>query len=118
MKNKKSSENFLDFLPERNIQWETDEKGIIILLKEKSRIKLIKKLVSVFNRDQFMKIHLDKTGSDVWKRIDGRKNILEICKEIRFENNSDIPRLEERVSYFLRLMEKNNFVVIKKKPAI
>ena len=118
MKNKKSSENFLDFVPERNIQWETDEKGRIILLKEKSRIKIVKKLVSVFNKEQFMKIHLDKTGSEVWGKIGGGKNILEICNEIRSENNSDIPQLEERVSYFLRLMENNNFDVIKKKPAI
>ena len=108
MKKKFKNTNFLEFIPKKNIEWEEDASGTITLLKEKTSKVFLKKIISFMKRDQFIKIRLDSNGSRVWKFIDGKRRISEICSELRAEG--EFPSAEERVSYFIGLMKKSKFV--------
>lgn len=110
LKNRDKTDNFLEYVPKKNIEWETDGNEKVTLLKEKTSNKIYKKVISFFNKDQFIRIHLDETGSKVWKKIDGVKKISDICKELRSDQYSEFPNAEERVSYFIGMMKKSKFV--------
>ncbi len=111
MKSKK--DNMLDYIPEKSIKWETGDDGNIYLLKEKSRNKIMKKIIDMFGKSQYFRIHLDKYGSTVWKNIDGRKNVKELSESLKkVSSNEEVLMAAERVSYFIALMMKNKFVKI------
>lgn len=110
MKKDKIPDNILESVPIKNIEWDKDENGIVYLIKEKTSNRLLKKIIDLFNKDQSFKIHLDKTGSRVWKKIDGKKSVLAICKELKNEFGEEFFMAEERVSFFISLMKKNRFV--------
>ncbi|MEN8153770.1 MAG: PqqD family protein [Acidobacteriota bacterium] len=110
MKKNKIPDNILELIPEKNIKWDKDEDGKIYLIKEKTSNIFLNKVIEFLKKDKYFKIHLDKTGSSVWGKINGRKTILEICEELKNEFGDEFYSAEERVSFFVSLMKKNKFV--------
>ena len=54
-------------------------KGSVYLIKEKTKNKLLKKIIGWLGRSQDFHIHLDELGSAAWLAADGRRTILEIA---------------------------------------
>lgn len=110
---KKSNLYYSDQKPEKNIEWETGEDGKIYLLKEKSRYRFMKKIIDLFGKNQFFRIHLDEAGTLVWKNINGRNSIKEIGKIVRKEKGGEsFLQAEKRVEHFIALMLKNKFIKV------
>ncbi len=102
--------NFLDYVPVRKVEWERDEQGKVYLKKEKTRNKLMKKIIDLFNRSHFINLHLDQLGTSAWLLIDGKRKVREISEMMKSEFSEDLQQLEERLGFFFVLLKKNNFI--------
>ena len=103
-------ENYLDRIPVQNIDWEKDEKDHIFLLKEKSKKKLMKKLIGLFGKSQFFRIHLDELGTATWLLIDGKRSIHEISNVLKEQFGEKIDPAEQRVAAFIAMLKKSDFI--------
>jgi hypothetical protein len=108
------SDNFLELIPERAIEWALDEKGRVYLIKEKSKNRIIRRLIDWFGRSRFFHIHLDEIGSEAWRLADGNLRLLEISRRLREKLGARIEPAEERVARFFAVLKKNGFVDLKK----
>lgn len=106
----KNKENFFEYIPVRNIEWDKDEKERVYLIKEKSKKKFMKKIIWFFSKSQVFKIHLDELGTSVWLLIDGKRNVYEIIQEMGKNHKDNLDQAEQRVSNFFILLKKNKFV--------
>lgn len=106
-------DNFLDYVPVRKVEWEREENGKVYLIKEKSKNKLMKKIIDLFNKSQFFNIHLDKLGTSAWLLIDGKRSVYEINEKMKEEFGEDLYQAEQRLCLFFTLLKKNKFVDFK-----
>lgn len=113
MNNKK--ENYLDVIPVCNpdIKWSEDGEGIITLEIENKGIfnRIAQKL---FKKPPVSYVHLDRFGSFVWKRIDGKKDVYKIAAEVENEFGEEANPLYERIVKYFNILESYGFVVKKK----
>ena len=116
-KNKNAKdENFLDYIPVKNINWDSDSKtGHVYLIKEKTKNRLLKKIIDWVGKNQHFHIHLDETGSAVWRAIDGERSVNDIANLLKETYGEEFKQPEQRVSYFLGMMMKSDFVQLLKK---
>jgi len=105
-----NKENFLDYIPVQNCPWGTDEKGKVYLIKEKSRNKLLKKIISVLGRNQDFHIHLDELGTAAWIKADGKKTILDISTDLKPVFGEKIAPAEQRLARFFAMLARDRFV--------
>ena len=107
--------NYLEFIPERNslLAWKTDNKGIVTLDVENTGFfnRLAQKC---FNRPKYTHVHLDKLGSFVWPLIDGKKNIIELGKEVDAHFGEEAAPLYERLAKFFQVLESYHFIKLNK----
>lgn len=102
-----------NMVPEKNIGWETGDDDNVYLLKEKSKNRFMKKLITMFKKNQYFKIHFDETGTFVWKSINGKNSIKELGKLLKEHNSEkDFPQAEARVEKFILMLLKNKFIKI------
>jgi hypothetical protein len=106
----KKKDNFLDYIPIQNCPWGTDEKGKVYLIKEKSRNKLLKKIISVLGRSQDFHIHLDDLGSAAWLQADGQRTILDISLVLKKKFAKKIDPAETRLAHYFALLARDRFV--------
>jgi hypothetical protein len=53
----------------------------------------------------FTEIELDETGSFVWSKIDGKRNIFEICELAKYEFGDKIEPVFDRVGKFFSYLK-------------
>jgi hypothetical protein len=103
-------DNILEYVPVQNCPWEKDDKGGVCLIREKTRSRLLKKIISWLGRSQEFHIHLDELGSAAWLAADGRRDILEIGAELKGEFAAKIEPAEPRLAKFFVLLARDGFV--------
>jgi hypothetical protein len=115
-KKKQKNENFLDYIPIHTIQWDINPKTQkVFIIKERSKNKILKKIIQWLGRDQNFHIHLDQLGSEVWQAVDGKRNVKAIADYLQENSETELTQVNERVSYFLGMMKKNGFVQLYEK---
>ena len=111
MKNKSITSNYLEKIPERNteINWKTDENGIVTLEIENKGIvnKLAQKLLK---KPKISYIHLDEMGSFVWPIIDGKKNIILIGEDVKAHFGEKAEPLYERLAKYFQILDSYGFI--------
>ena len=100
--------NYLDITPFTINEFE-EENGIVTILIKKFKSKLMQAFLPR-HRTNFIKIHLDETGSLVWMNIDGKKNVAEIIQAITIIKGDDLPDAEQRVIKFLTQLFQQKFI--------
>jgi hypothetical protein len=103
-------DNILDYVPFQNCQWGTDEKGKVYLIKEKSKNKLLKKIIGWLGRSQDFHIHLDELGSAAWIQVDGQRTILAISRILKQTFAEKVEPAEKRLAHFFALLARDHFV--------
>lgn len=109
--NKKNDENYLEKIPvhAENLPWKIDDNGNVTL--EVANKGAMNKFAQIFfKKPKISYIHLDKNGSFVWPIIDGKKNIIEIGKEVEAHFGEEANPLYERLAQFFRILESNKFI--------
>jgi len=105
-----NKDNILDYVPVQNCQWDKDGKGNVFLIKEKTKNKLLKKIIGWLGRSQDFHIHLDELGSAAWLQADGQRTILEISAILRQALAAKIEPAEARLAHFFALLVRDRFV--------
>jgi hypothetical protein len=105
--------NLLELVPSRTMKWESDEKGLVILLKPKFQSRLLLRHLIPRMKNPYFKIKLDKIGSHFWAQCDGRRTIREIAELQKQKFGEEVEPLYERISQFLQTLQKNRFITLK-----
>jgi hypothetical protein len=105
-----NKDNILDYVPVQNCQWGTDEKNKVYLIKEKTKNKLLKKIIGWLGRSQDFHIHLDELGSAAWLQADGQRTILAIGLILKQTFAEKIEPAETRLAHFFVLLARDHFV--------
>jgi hypothetical protein len=103
-------DNILEYVPIQNCPWGQDDKGRIYLVREKTRNKLLKKIISWVGRSQEFHIHLDELGSAAWLAADGRRTILEVGAALKPAFGDRIAPAETRLARFFAMLARDGFV--------
>ena len=89
----------------QDIKWEADKNGVVTLeLKNNGLIKRLLKIPKVTY------IHLDEKGSFVWQKIDGKKNIYEIGKDLREKFHEKTEPTMARLKKFLQILKNYKLI--------
>lgn len=88
--------------------WKTDENNIVIITKEKSSI--LSKILYCKKKKEKREIELDRYGSFVWKKIDGKKTISEIINEIIDEMGEEKETACKRATIFFEMLRVHRLI--------
>jgi hypothetical protein len=106
---KKEKRNYIDFIPQINIQWRTAEDGMVeVVMENKGFYHTIAQ--KLFKKPRYSYIKLDEYGSCVWNQIDGQKSIYEIGQILEKEHEKAAVQLYERLSAYFGILERNKFI--------
>ncbi len=103
-------DNFLDYVPIQNCPWDRDAKGNVFLIKEKTKNKLLKKIIGWIGRSQEFHIHLDGLGTAAWLETDGQRTMLEISGILKERPDGRIEQAEPRLAKFFAMLARDGFV--------
>ncbi len=106
----KKKENFLLYVPEHNMEWSRGDNGLVTLVKERTKSRLIKKMIDWLKRSQVFYIDLDKFGSAVWLAIDGKRTVAEICGMVKEQFGEELVQAEQRISQYMGMLKRNDFI--------
>ena len=112
---KKSQDNFLEYIPEKNCQWESSGDGKISLVVPRFKNKFFKRISLKLGKSEFVKISFDIIGSATWKLVDGETNIEKIGRLLETELGEKVQPLYERLTEFFVILARNKFVILKKR---
>jgi hypothetical protein len=102
--------NYLALRPVAHHRHETNEEGNLFVIVPKFKNKWLIKFLVPPGKSPHFRIKLDEQGSAVWKCIDGKRNVEEICKMVTQQLGEKIQPAEERVTKFLSLLYKQGFI--------
>ncbi len=108
---KKTPKNYLDKKPVRHpeIEWNTDEKGIITLeIKNKGVFKRLTQIL--FKKPKISYIHLDEMGSFIWPLIDGEKDITALGEYVKEHFGEKAEPLYPRLAKYVQILASYGFV--------
>ena len=107
----KDKKNYIDHIPKINdMKWEVLEDGIVeITVENKGFYNTIAQ--KLFKRPRYSFIKLDEYGSFVWQKIDGKKSMYEIGKELESAHEGAATQLYERLSQYFAILERNKYII-------
>ena len=115
VKNKKVVyENYIDKIPmhKDGLNWSIDENSRVILEVENKGIAN-KILQVILKKPKVSFIHLDDMGSFIWQKIDSRKNIFAIGKDVKKFFGDKAEPLYERLMQYFQILESYGFIEFK-----
>ncbi len=105
-------ETSLSARPLRNplLQWERDEKGLVLVRVPRKDTRWVKALSRAFYVPKGKTFSLDELGSFVWDLCDGKRDVRTIIQ--RFAERFKLTRKEAEIStlQYFRLMTRKGFV--------
>ena len=105
-------ENFLLYLPEKKHSTFEEKSNKIYLVFHHD--KLIEKLLQkLFKKPAITDIELDELGSEVWRLIDGKRNVLQIIEEMKEKFGEKCEPINERLILFIRYLNRRNWIRFK-----
>lgn len=106
---KKAEDNFLLFVPHiKHETWEEKEDGVYLIFYHNHPVqKLANWLVKKPNKSD---IKLDELGSEVWKSMDGSRNIYDIGQLVRAKFGESCEPLYDRLVLYLRYLNRRGWI--------
>ena len=115
MKNRKISENYLEYIPCHNpeIKWEMDKEGNVVILQENKGFFcfITQKLLG---KPKISKIHLDEMGNFIWPILDGEKNIIKLAELIESQFGEKASPVYDRLVTYIDTLDRYGFIILKK----
>ncbi len=104
--------NLLELKPRRNAQWETADDASVTLIVPKFGNAFLRKWLLPFLAQPNFRVRLDKFGTFVWSRCDGRTTVAEIADALSREFGAEVEPLYERLEKYVKKLERERFVSI------
>ena len=107
-------EEFLELKPIKNplLKWSKNSEGNVIINLERKKDKKTSILSKFFPIPEKRKVKLDKIGSFVWDRCDGKHRVEEIVQGLCTEFEMKRKDVEASLSVFLQQLVKRGFIGI------
>jgi len=102
--------NLLKLVPVRNIKWNKNDEGLVVLLKPKIKNPFFAKHILPRLKHPYYKIRLDSVGSFIWERCDGQRAVQEVAEDMKAKFGEQVEPLYDRLNLFLQSLEKNRFI--------
>jgi hypothetical protein len=105
--------NCLDLTPIRLMEYVLTEEGKIDILLPRFKSRFWREVYRSSRKGEFIHIHLDKIGSEIWNMIDGNMTVLVICNEMKNKHPDKLQPAEEtekRVTEFLSLLYRERYI--------
>ena len=93
--------NTLDLTPIKLYSEEVDKDELVTVIIPKFKNKIVVKLISPKLKSDHFKVKLDKFGSAVWLKINGKTKVDQIIKELKKKFGDEIKEEHERTTKFI-----------------
>ena len=105
------SKNYLEKIPAcpEAIAWTQDEQGKVTLDIENTGW-MNRFAQRFFHKPKVSHIHLDEMGSFIWPRMDGKKDLIALGKEVQEHFGDQANPLYERLAKFFQVLDSYGFV--------
>jgi hypothetical protein len=104
--------NYLELTPVLIFDSEESEEGLITILIPRFKGKFMNKYI-VREKARYIYLKLDELGSATWKAVDGKKNVGQICEELKVTLGDKLTHAEERITKFLSILYNNRHITFK-----
>lgn len=106
-------ENYLDKIPSisADVEWQNNYGEVVLMMENKGAFNRL--FQKVFKKPKISHIHLDKIGSFVWTKIDGKSTINEIATKVKSEFGENSYPLYPRLIKYFNLLNEYKFVFLK-----
>ena len=96
-------------LPSEHIKWTDAEDGLITLEIENTGVfnRMAQKL---FKKPKISYVHLDKMGSFLWLKLNGKDKIIKLGKQVEVEFGDEANPLYERLVKYFEILYSYNFI--------
>jgi hypothetical protein len=105
-----NKDNILEYVPVQNCSFGLNKDGKVYLIREKTKNKLLKKIIGWLRRSQDFHIHLDDLGSAAWRETDGQRSILQISAILKQSFAAKVEPAEPRLAQFFALLARDGFI--------
>jgi hypothetical protein len=102
--------NLLDLKPQRNLEWETKENEIIVLLVPKFQNAILVAYLLPRLSKPNIRLELDAYGSYVWQQCDGQTTVFEIAERMKSKFGGTVDPSYDRIGKFIRQLLHNKFI--------
>lgn len=107
------SVNTLEMIPFKIYSDEKNEDDLITVIIPKFKNKIVVKLVSPRLKSDHFKVNLDKFGSAVWSKINGKTKVHQIIKDLKKKFGDEIQEENERTTKFIFQLYTQGFISFK-----
>ena len=110
----KKGENYLERIPARkeSLEWTVDEKDIVTInIHNKGFFNFIAQ--KLFKKPKITYVHLEENGSFIWQIMDGKKNLVELGKELEDKFGEKAHPVYERLAKYVQMLDNCGFVEFK-----
>lgn len=113
MKEKQTSENFLEKKPGRAdwLRWKEDAGKITLEIENKGLMNRI--CQKLFKKPPVSYVHLDEMGSFLWPHLDGEKTLIELGELVKERFGEEAEPLYERLVKYMQILESYRFIIWK-----
>jgi hypothetical protein len=112
-KNILKSANTLDLTPSRIYSEVKDDDNMVTVIIPKFKNKIVVKLVSPKLKSDHFKVKLDKFGSAVWLKINGKTRVDQIIKDVKKMFGDEIEEETERITKYISQLYTQGFITFK-----
>jgi len=107
------SVNTLDLTPLKLYSEEENQDELVTVIVPKFKNKVVVKLISPKLKSDHFKIKLDKFGSAVWLKINGKTKVDQIIKDLKKKFGDEIKEEHERTTKFIFQLYEQGFISFK-----
>jgi hypothetical protein len=102
--------NMLTLVPERLFGHDSADDGIVTVDMPRFHVAWMQRLLVPRRRHPFIRIKLDRFGSDAWLLIDGARTVGDIADELDRRFGAEVQPVHDRLGTFMQLLERRGFV--------
>lgn len=102
--------NLLELIPERIVDFETGEDGLVTILAPRFGSRLFRRLFEPRMKKPFLKIRLDEVGTAAWRSIDGKRDVGAIGGIMRERFGEAIEPCYDRLALFFTHLEVSRYI--------
>jgi hypothetical protein len=107
------SANTLELTPFKIYSDKKSEDELVTVIIPKFKNKIAVKLISPRLKSDHFKIKLDKFGSAVWGKINGKLKVDHIIKDVKKKFGDELQQEEERITKFIFQLYTQGFISFK-----
>ena len=105
-----TAEQFLSFIPNKaELEWKVNDEDLVEISVPKFKSNLGKSFCRLIKRDENLVAKMDKIGSVVWEKCDGKRSVKDIFNILKKKFPKE-ENLDQRLFLFLSQMRSLGYV--------